>query len=193
MGFLSVNLLQFSQDGRGDLPFKSKNAQNYLKYTGDTWDESAPSIVCSRALAIVALVASPPSVSDCPARVVTGVRSSQIAPDASSLLITLAVVASCGHVPDALSCRSTAQFARPLARPVSHRGASDISPLSSSWTAQAPCQKHCRGCKEQHCASHFSLSWAISENWAGFGEAGVGWPAVWSRMDLCQGLSFLVF
>ena len=43
-----------SQDGRGDLLFNSKNAQNYLKSTGDVGDDFAPSIVVSRALAIEA-------------------------------------------------------------------------------------------------------------------------------------------
>ena len=73
-------------------------------------------------------------------------------------LSALAVVSGSGHVPDALSGCSTAQFARPLirmdisdddddddddnegknlARLVAHRGASDIPPLSRSWPAQA--------------------------------------------------------
>ena len=76
-------------------------------------------------------------------------------------LSTLAVVSGSGHVPDALSGCSTAQFARPLirmdigddddeedddeeeeedknlARAVPQL-ASDIPPLSRSWPAQAP-------------------------------------------------------
>jgi len=115
------------------LPHWLFNFNFNLKPAGYVANDVAPPIVGSRALAVVAFVACPSSVPDCPAWVVAGVRSSQIATDATSLLSTFTVVGSSGHVPNAFSCGSTAQFARPLARLVSHGGAGNVPPLPSSW------------------------------------------------------------